>query len=129
MMNLARFQHYKIGVLEIDNEHWEICEMLNEAFALAKAGNFEGLVGLVERINEKLKARFDSEDRAMEKSGYPWLKALQDDHKKLITSIDSFLLKTRDTRYASTFFASDLEKLLLDHIDYQDRQYEEFLKK
>ena len=127
MMNLERFRHYVVGIPEIDAEHWELCILLNEVAEGANKRDPKLLKELVINLSDRLKEHFVNEEKAMEDRDYPWLRPHKEDHQRMLNAIDRFLGRTTDFGYTSTFFCSDLENLLIDHIDHQDRQYETFL--
>ncbi len=129
MMSLERFRHYTIGVPEIDAEHWELCALLNEAFKFAKDRDAEALKKLVKELSAKLQEHFENEESAMADKSYPWLAAHIEDHQRMMRAMDRFLRRANDECYSTLYFSSDLEELLMQHIDQQDRQYEHFICK
>lgn len=55
---------------------------------------------------------------------FKWIKPHIEDHRRMVHAMEKFMERADDSVYAATHFCSDLEQLLINHIDHYDRQYE-----
>jgi hemerythrin len=129
VMTAARFVHYVIGHELIDNEHRALFNMVNEAIRLAKALQITELKDQIFVIQAALAEHFHYEEQLMQEARYPYLEAHKQSHIMLQATMSSFVAKMKDMTFISYYFSTELEELFIQHIDYADRQFEDFIGK
>ena len=128
-MSRERFRHYTINIESIDQGHWELCQGMDQCTALAKAGEVEKLFAAVPLLQAALIKHFEHEEVQMVANNYPFLRAHQDEHARMLEQIKNFAIKLEKKQFMSYYFPNELENLFLHHIDYADRSYGDYIEK
>lgn len=131
-MEEARFFVYRLGHLLIDNEHLGILSRMDRAKIAAVADSTDHLKVALEEILSSTKSHFSHEEALMDSSGYPYRDWHKVGHQKILEKLDALSSKFFELSkrtYAERFFSESLEKIILTHIDEQDRQLVEWMSK
>jgi hemerythrin len=122
---------FKIGEVEIDNEHWELFALINDlsdkhTIGVSPASISVTLIALVNYIE----AHFDHEERLMEESSYPDIQAHKQAHKALDLQVREFQSVFMTNPYSFDYDAlfEFLTNWLKSHILKVDMKFAEFYK-
>lgn len=81
-------ESYALGIPEIDAEHRELIELINEAWAMRDtAQDRAGTEAFLGEIHARIAAHFALEEQAMRETRYPEYTAHKDDHERLLDEI------------------------------------------
>lgn len=88
-MSLVQWRdEFRIGIAEVDGEHRELIELINELHAEALAGQGAHQVAtMLGEINVRIAAHFALEEKNMELLGYAGCTAHKSDHERLLDEI------------------------------------------
>jgi hemerythrin len=128
-MTAAEFLTWKnetsVGVEEIDREHRELAQAINELHAAMRNDDQQGLTGpLLRKVAELTRAHFSSEEKMMTANKYPGAALHLFKHQYLMQQIDALLARVNRggfklTEYSLTF----LHDWFNIHIRKEDAQF------
>lgn len=90
----ARFH---LGVLEIDQTHWEFVQLLNNLDQVPA----ERFPDLFAELVRHTKEHFANEDRLMEGSGFPAIREHQGEHRRILGELHHFQGQVAEGRLAA----------------------------
>jgi hemerythrin-like metal-binding protein len=129
-MSPEAFVHYKVGVENIDDEHWEILIVLNDINSSCRENNYRGVVNKICQLKRLLQAHYASEEEMMERIKFPYLKYHRDAHLNILLELSNFYpLCVKKNMLMLEFSTAYLYKLTVGHLDTLDRQYMEYYAK
>ena len=86
-------EQYKLGVLQIDEEHEKLFEIGESAFILLNDNysidKYDRIVDIIEELVDYTKVHFKDEENYMKQIGYRGLETQIEDHKKFVHKINS----------------------------------------
>ncbi len=105
-------EEFRIGIAEVDHEHRELIDLINELHEEAAEGDSaEGIVTALGEINARIAAHFALEEKNMERLGYGAAGAHKSDHELLLDEIAGIM----DDVYATgRYEAAGLSKHLAE---------------
>lgn len=123
---------YELGVPQIDNQHKELFEAINNILeSVEKGGGRAEVAGLLKFLEDYVIKHFSLEEALMKKHSYPNYDNHKTQHAVFMANFFS-LKKFYEARGASTSFIELVEKWvtswLKDHILNIDQKFGEFLK-
>lgn len=125
-MNTDVFKHYTTGIIEVDDQHFKMLEMVEKISLLIKSRNTEATSLLICGFTKLSNDHFRDEEHMMRTIEFPYLRAHCEDHKNLLNKIKP-LINTAD---GTVFFGFDVFfRDFVNHIDNYDLQYVPFYKK
>lgn len=124
MKRLEWTDRFSVGVAEIDAQHQRIVGMINrlreaEERGAARADVSEILVEMTDYLDE----HFGTEEKYMERFGYPDLKMHRGEHVAFARKTLAFCRAFREGRESLAEVLRFLETWLLDHILMTDAKY------
>lgn len=115
-------EEYALGIAEVDYEHREMIELINELYASLTAGaNVEEIAGFLAEVHARIAAHFALEESLMQRIAYPAYAAHKDDHERLLDDILD-LLDRVEARGA--FDADELARRLDDWFTIHSRNHD-----
>lgn len=127
-MSPEAFVHYKTNIDEIDNQHLDI---LIKAYEIVRNKNapLNELSIELEKLNTIFIEHLVFEEELMRKINYKYLVAHIASHERLKNEFYKILDNLKNVSYNKMFIIQKLDKVLLDHVDNDDRQYIEHYHK
>lgn len=121
---------YSVGVVEFDEQHkrWiGLLEKLHEAMRVGKGRSVVGEV--LAAVTEYTETHFTAEEGALERAGYPGLKAHRDLHSGFVRRIGEFnrALESGQALAVTMEAMNSMRAWLVEHIQREDGTYGEFL--
>lgn len=121
-MSPEAFVHYKTDIEEIDKQHLDILLKSNEI--LRNKTSFNDIIfEQIEELSKIFVHHLEYEEELMRQINYKYLVAHIDSHKRLKYDFDKIINSLKDNNGNKYFLIQRLHKILLDHVDYDDRQY------
>ncbi len=122
---------FKIGIDEVDFEHHEMIDLINESFSEAKrSGSSEALLDFLGEIFEKISAHFALEEKVMCARHYEDFASHKDDHERLLDSIrdlmDDFII---GGSLDEAHFGEHLKNWFVSHFSTHDAQLHKLMSK
>lgn len=122
--------NYAIGVKEIDEQHQELFELLTKLQeAIPKKNAAEEVLEVLTTLAIYTKVHFTTEEKLMDKIGYPYLEKQKRLHAVFVGKVQGLLMKIKkgETPSARATFAF-LKTWLIEHIEKEDGKIREFIK-
>ena len=115
---------FKIGIEEVDFEHQELIELINESFAeVERANSSTAVMDFLGEIFEKISAHFALEEKVMKSFRYEDYEEHKRDHERLLDSIrdimDEFMLVEK---IDEKLFGQQLRDWFINHFSTHDAQ-------
>lgn len=127
-MSPEAFSHYKTDIAEIDKQHLDI---INKAGEIIRNKNLslDQLTLELKNLSILFISHLDYEEQLMRQINYKYLIPHIEAHKRLKSQFDRILENLKKPGYSKTIIIVKLDKILLDHVDHDDRQYIEYYAK
>ena len=123
MMSPERFVHYKVGIAEIDADHWDMMVKSNEVIRLINQHRHDDAFELLLVLYHHVKEHCTKEENLMRGINYKWIIPHIHEHEKILFRLAELDVTQASPDYQIKSFAQQLEELLVDHIDHTDMQY------
>lgn len=82
---------YSVGVKNLDDQHKEVINLLNELHAAMLKGQAQSLAGeLLPKIQRHAREHFSTEERLMESTKYAGIAEQRTEHSALLAKIDEY---------------------------------------
>ena len=134
MTRITWTDEFKLGLPAIDTDHEQLLTLCNEFLDAAEAGSsIHKLSAMLEQLILRTRAHFVSEERMLDRHGYPGLAIHKAEHERLLVQAETLKARYDDagradeTRAVTMEIADFLQTWLLDHIRTNDRPYRPFL--
>ncbi len=115
-----------VGVPVIDRQHARLAELLNRVAEAVKSGQDRDRVAvLLGEVVDFTRHHFETEERLMEKFGYPGALAHGQEHRKLLADLAS--IRAHATGASLMLTLQSLKEWLVSHIAHGDRELGEAL--
>ncbi len=117
---------FKIGIEEVDFEHHELIELINETYIESKkVGSAMAVMDCLGEIFAKISAHFALEEKVMRELNYDQYEDHKEEHEQLLNSIRDIM------ENASTMdeenFGNHLKKWFVNHFSIKDARMHKFL--
>lgn len=129
------FSHYLTGIDDIDDRHWDIIKIINDAVIYGRnhdmkfPDNIVHMQEELDNVKSNLKTHFAIEDLKMERANYPYIKYHKEDHTIILSLIRKIIENlAASPSYYSTYTVLDFLSKFVGHIDQFDIQYSEYIK-
>ena len=121
---------YEIGVNEIDMQHRQLVGMINELFEAMKANHGQRTLNeILDRLLAYVGEHFQTEERFMQRHGYPGFEDHALEHLKLSSRVQELLDRRKaGERVATPELFNFLCDWLKEHIRVRDKAFGEYLK-
>jgi hemerythrin-like metal-binding protein len=120
---------FSVGIEEIDRQHKKLVSLIAELHEAMKEGR--GAAALNRILGDLVtytRVHFDSEERLMEKHGYPALDAHKREHAALSRKVSDYVEQVRSGAVSLTpEVLGFLKDWLVNHILHTDKNYGPFL--
>ena len=121
---------FKIGIDEVDFEHREMIELINESYNESKKQASDmAVMDFLGEIFEKISAHFALEEKIMRDLEYDQFEDHKEDHERLLDSIRDIMDEYMD---ASTMddekFGNNLKEWFVNHFSTMDARMHNFLQ-
>jgi len=129
-MNLVEWRdEFKIGIKEVDFEHQELVELINESYRAAKDKNSTtDVMDFLGEIFSQISAHFALEEKVMRDLKYDQYEDHKDDHERLLDSIRDIMDDYMDvTTMDEEQFGARLNKWFTQHFSTKDARMHKFL--
>ena len=133
-MNREAFSHYKIGILEIDDQHWHLIEMIdNIKYNNKTCRTKDDYVRLIEEIRNSILFHFEYEERLMKGIKFPFFCFHQQEHARLVDLLCNMIVELKCSSLKADLnfhikLVQTLQTVIVEHIDHYDSQIATFLK-
>ncbi len=120
---------FKIGIEEVDFEHQEMIELINELYGeTKKAGSSMAVMYFLGEIFEKISAHFALEEKVMRELKYDQYEDHKEDHERLLDTIMDIIDEYQDTpTLDEKVLAEQLNSWFVNHFSTKDARMHKFL--
>ena len=115
-------EDFSVGVAEVDHEHRELIEEINELHAVMQKGaDHETVLKSLGEIYAQIAAHFALEEKMMRNTRYPSLAEHKQDHETLLDDLRDIMDEVEDDgTFDEAELARDLERWFSDHFRVHD---------
>jgi hypothetical protein len=121
-MSPEAFVHYKTNIEEIDKQHLSILMISNEILR-NKTSAIETLFEKIEELNKIFIYHLEYEEELMRQINFKYIVAHFDSHTRLKCEFNKIITSLKDKGSNKYLLIQRLHKILLEHVDHDDRQY------
>jgi hemerythrin len=120
---------FKIGIEEVDFEHQELIELINDLYSETKKEDYAmAVMDCLEEIFAKISAHFALEEKVMRDLQYDQYEDHKEDHEVLLDSIMNIMDEyADDNRLDEDEFADRLNDWFVRHFSTKDARMHSFL--
>lgn len=120
---------YSVGVRELDAQHKQLVDMLNELYEAMQSQQGNAILGaIINKLVSYTRTHFTTEERYMSQYGYPDLAAQKREHAMFTDKVMAFKNDFDSGRVSITVsVTSFLKTWLMEHISGSDKKYGPFL--
>ncbi len=124
-------QQYALGIPEVDHEHRELVELINELHTELQRSGASAPVGeFLGELYAQISAHFALEEKIMVERRYDEYRDHKDDHERLLDGIRDLMDAHDDGNYVDLeIFSSDLEQWFGAHFRTKDARLHTHLDK
>ncbi len=121
--------NFKIGIDEVDFEHQELIELINESYNEAKnEGCTLAVLDSLGEIFEKISAHFALEEKEMRQLKYDQYESHKEDHEQLLDSIRDIMDEYEENPILDEEeFGERLKDWFVNHFSTEDARLHKFL--
>lgn len=123
MTRIVWLDQYDTGIPEIDSQHRQIVDYLNQLFDAGKNKNSKAVQDVVEGIVDYTMSHFAFEEALMEEAQYPFVRAHRSVHEAFIKRVDKFQARLLAGEDIGEEFYAVLRRWLINHIQRDDAAY------
>lgn len=122
---------YKLGIKEIDNQHYGLVIIINELFTLMTEGKAKDkLNDIFDHLTDYTRKHFSTEELVLYKYAYPDLEQHKGEHKKFIEKLEGLKKDFNNNKVTiSLEVLNFLKDWLLNHILISDKKYADHVRK
>lgn len=120
-MSPEKFNNYKLGIPEIDSEHWEIVSAMNDIYLEVQSKSKDKVVSMLEEFDAKIKVHFDNEIKIMTEMNFPFIQTHIDEHDALVSLLKKLTDEVRKDRFGN--LTESMERIVTNHIIHYDMLY------
>ena len=128
MENMVWLDSYDTGIGEIDNQHRQIVEYINQLSAAHKKNDLRMLGEVIEGLVDYTMSHFAFEESLMEEAEYPFATAHKKIHEMFIRRVEKFQQSFKGGEDVTEEFYTLLKRWLIQHIQRDDMAYTSRIK-
>lgn len=128
MTNVVWLDKYNTGIAEIDTQHRQIVDYLNQLNEARLFGNAKKVQDVIEGIIDYTMSHFSFEEALMEQAEYPFLRPHKSIHETFIKRVEKFQARFKAGENISEEFYDVLKRWLVNHIQRDDSAYVRLVK-
>jgi len=113
---------FSVGVTEVDLEHRDLIDLINDLHAVMGAGaTHDKVVDTLGEIYAQISAHFALEEKFMRNSKYPAYPSHKEDHESLLDELRDIMDRVEDDgSFDEKRLSAELEKWFSDHFRTHD---------
>lgn len=128
MNNIVWLEQYNTGIAEIDMQHRQIVDYLNQLNQARHARDARGVREVMEGIVDYTLSHFAFEEAMMEEASYGFFRAHKNVHDTFIKRVDKFRDRLAAGENIADEFYDVLKRWLVNHIQRDDAAYVRHVK-
>lgn len=119
---------YSVGVRELDSQHKQLINILNELYDAMQTASNDRMGKIINELASYTRIHFSAEEKYLEKYNYAALASQKKEHEQFIAKVEAFKQDfTAGKLTLSLNVASFVKDWLSHHILGSDKQYGPFL--
>lgn len=126
-MTPDRFVHYMVNVPAIDADHLNLLTQMDTIIKNTRELSVSEVSKLLKTLKIDLAAHFLREESYMISINFPYFDSHKSAHDDMSVVIDTSISGMIRDGKMSEYYISNLEELLVKHIDHQDMQYAQWV--
>jgi hemerythrin len=122
-------ENLSVGVKEIDDQHKQLINMLNDLFVAMSKGEGKAILKeMVQKLADYTKDHFREEERLMEVYCYNGYEMHKKEHDVFVKKVNDFQKKFNDDHLSSVEVADFVQGWITNHVMKTDKLYAPFMK-
>ncbi len=123
MEKIVWIDRYNTGIEEIDTQHLQIVDYLNQLREARLKGSAKAVQDVIEGIVDYTLSHFAFEEALMAQAEYPFARAHKSVHESFIKRVEKFQARFKAGEEISEEFYNVLKRWLVNHIQRDDAAY------
>jgi hemerythrin len=123
MTNVVWLDKYNTGIAEIDTQHRQIVDYLNQLNDARLSGSPKKVKDVIDGIIDYTMSHFAFEEALMEQAEYPFLGPHKSIHETFIKRVEKFQARFKTGEDIASEFYDILKRWLVNHIQRDDAAY------
>ncbi len=123
MSKIVWIDRYNTGIEEIDNQHLQIVDYLNQLQEARLKGSAKAVKDVIDGIVDYTLSHFAFEEALMEQAEYPFARAHKSIHESFIKRVEKFQTRFKAGEDIVEEFYDVLKRWLVNHIQRDDAAY------
>ena len=128
MSKVIWIDRYNTGIAEIDTQHRQIVDYLNQLNDARMRGSVKQVKDVIEGIVDYTLSHFSFEEALMAEAKYPFAGAHKSVHESFIKRVEKFQVRFKDGEDIFEEFYDVLKRWLVNHIQRDDAAYVRSIK-
>lgn len=125
-MTLGEFESLRLGINEIDAEHWEMFAVLGRVLQNVQLNDYTGVNSALETLSSEFNSHAEKEISIMREMNFPFIETHIVAHSILFSMLEREIKNALMSNYQN--LTSSVEHILIDHIMQYDVLYAEYAK-
>lgn len=123
MTQVIWLDHYNTGIAEIDTQHRQLVDYLNQLAEARKIRNAKAVKDVIEGMIDYTMSHFAFEEALMEEAQYPFARAHRSVHETFVKRVEKFQARYEAGEDIGEEFYDVLKRWLINHIQRDDAAY------
>ncbi|SHO49407.1 bacteriohemerythrin [Desulfopila aestuarii] len=121
---------YETGIAEMDNQHRQLIQLINQLYGIIKEKDgFESVDAILQEMANYAEHHLRDEEKLLEEHGFPGLADQQKSHRNYFMKMDELQeAMEKDGRDAAQEIYVFLRQWWINHIVLEDKEYGPYLR-
>ncbi len=130
MAFMAWNDNLSVGILQLDTQHKNLVNMINNLYEAMSAGKGKDIIPkILKDMSAYAVTHFSTEEKLMQQYGYPEYESHKREHELFVKKIQEFNSEIAKGNFTITLnVANFLKNWLTNHIQITDKKYGPFLR-
>ena len=116
-MSAERFVHYIINIQDVDIQHRQIFDKMDEIIISYELSNLADCVTKLHELIQQFKEHIITEDKLMKLYNYPYITPHREDHSKMGNILEVVSFENINNSFIGAMNVRMLEEMLVKHVD------------
>ena len=126
MMTLSQFEKYRLGIPEIDEDHWAMFKMVERVLGNVKNKEYVLINESLAELMKDFRKHINDEIQLMAEMKFPFIETHIVEHSLLLYALEKEIVNAKFGDYLN--LNADVEHLLINHIEQYDRLYADYAR-
>ncbi len=126
MITSTQFEQYKLGIPEIDNDHWLKFKTVEKVLLEVDNKDYRSINSSLDYLMQEFTKHINDEIQLMRKMNFPFIETHIVGHSLLLHALEKEIINAKLGDYSN--LNADIDQLLINHIEQYDRLYADYAR-